>query len=344
MWRTWPAVVALLALPGLTGCEPDPGPVAASPPASPAPTAEPERGPGIAPVPAGMAVRALEFADAEHAYALFAHCPGVSCRWALAASADGGQSWVPRALPVDKAAELTLTVRDARTLTVGAGRDQYTSVDGGRTFRPGEAARTGWLVEAGRVRFAAADGSPPPAVAQPPLDGVDRLATGSDGRVWVAGHAGGQLAVAVSGDRGRSWQVTRLPRPDVAGRPRVERLLVAPDGAEAWAVLAPTPAPLAVQVAPAGGGWLRLGPGEGVVGTSQAPAGRGRLLSAAAAAPVVFSYQEAPHTAGPPDVVALSQLPDGTVRGHTAQPGVLHLCACRSEIRWTRVAVRAPVR
>jgi hypothetical protein len=58
---------------------------------------------------------------------------------------------------------------------------------------------------------------------------------GPDGRWWVFGRDGDRISVAVSADRGSSWQSRDLPaHPDLTGPPATLQALLSSDGADAW--------------------------------------------------------------------------------------------------------------
>jgi len=220
-------------------------PEAAQPPAQP-------------PVPSTMTFQ-LDFADADHAYALGSDCeePEGTCTLELFATADGGRNWEKRTLPDgdEKYALGDLTVLDADRLViyrVSAGDEEWRRIasdDSGRTWRdvgmgemgaPAPLSEDAWIqqvcvgeAEDGGCRLGVGTMSPDgekvvPAPAQPPL--VEPLAGSSateGGRFWAAGidRATGRWAISVSSDLGSTWTTTPV---DVPGEPAMT---------DAWAVV-----------------------------------------------------------------------------------------------------------
>lgn len=188
----------------------------------------------------------LDFADADHGYALARRCvvADENCQYALYRTADGGRDWQPRQLPPaadEKTGYRTATLfvlgPDAVTIERPKGdtADRIASVDGGRTWtmiqRPWAAAtvrpplsRDALLVGAcgeKPVTGQACDnvgtiepssGTFVPAPSQPPLTAMNpgSVATAS-GRWWVVGKSvtTGRGAISVSSD-GLTWATSTL--------------------------------------------------------------------------------------------------------------------------------------
>ena len=236
-------VLAVLALPR-------PGP-------APDPALEPT------PPPAPPAGQLIDTAFGRTtAYALLGSCEpaGTGCRYELLSSGDEGRSWtrlrspVPPPAPDDGfSAELLVTGDDDLTVRDPARDRVHTSTDRGRTFtaralRPGpalDAVPPGLRVEqtwcggdpCGPSRLVVLDpatGRQSPLRAQPlPRSTLIDVATGDDGRIWVAGPDGDRVVSAVSRDRGRTWR--QLPA--LTGPPVVLLHLVPLPGADAGAYL-----------------------------------------------------------------------------------------------------------
>lgn len=222
------AVVAVSVAVPLLRALPD----AAQPPAQPA-------------IPASMTFE-LDFADADHGYALGSDCedPDQVCTLALFATGDGGRHWERRTLPEgdELFSVAQLTVIDENRLVVDrilADGEQLTRIvskDRGSTWQKGALGgvapsaplpENGWLqgvcvgedeggCELG-VGTPSQDGDlVVPAPAQPSLvePQVGRVAT-EGGRFWATGidRRTGRWAVSVSSDRGETWTTTPLTVP-----------------------------------------------------------------------------------------------------------------------------------
>lgn len=237
--------LAVVAVPR-TGPAPEPG-FTSAPTEAAVPTPGP---PGVPPV----VMVAIAFGRST-AYALLGDCPGTAptCTYRLVASPDAGRTWttLPSPLPALSgnegfSAELLVTGDDDLTVLDRARRRAYASTDRGRSFAervlrdgpPIDAVPPGLRVEqtwcdgddcspARLVVFDPATGRTSPLRAQP-VTGSTMLAvaTGDDGRIWVAGQDRDGVALALSGDRGRTWQA--LPTPAGIGRVRLMRLVPLP--------------------------------------------------------------------------------------------------------------------
>jgi hypothetical protein len=233
--------------------------VLAVPRAAPAPPAV-SPGPGIptapdptAAVPDAQVVQTVF--GATTAYALLGSCSDSGrCTYGLLASPDEGRSWARRHAPLPAltgedgfSAELRVTGGDDLAVLDPLHQRLYASTDQGRTFAT-RVLRAGPAVDAvppgltaeptrcggdscGPARVVVLDpatGRTSPLRAQP-FSGLQHVevATGDDGRIWVAGWDGDRLVSAVSDDRGRTWRAL----PALAGPPlRLVRLVPVPGG------------------------------------------------------------------------------------------------------------------
>lgn len=311
-------LVAAAVATGASACQPArPAGVATTPNT----TAEPDRTEindlerrAAAPVPRGLAPHTLEFADVDHGYALYQHCdPDASaspdaggaaplvCTAALAATLDGGQSWVARTLPVARSRGFQLYVVDAQTVVLAAAPNAwYVSHNAARTFTasPAGIRPVEYDLLAGPVAARCPAGADDcahrsvvrvgpagraPLVTQPGLPGeLVAAREGADGRIWAVALQAGVAYPALSRDQGRTWV---RGGPLAPGGRRVDHalLLLSADGADAWVVL------LTVDGFPALWWWDQAGgrwrPGEAAgrpepasgAGVSVAPAGHGVL-------------------------------------------------------------------
>ena len=186
-------------------------------------------------------LRDVQFADAEHAYALSARCErglGQPCDLGLAASADGGHTWEIWAPPIAEAPAdrlPRLITLDATGIVLSGestwfgryGQPGWQRID---TSTPHPAdAPTDAPTRTARLRLDPAatggctgrpvqvwrhDGSVGQLPAQPDMDVCwVSSAPAADGAWWVGGTKGGTPAVGRSRDYGRTWQVFPLAGP-----------------------------------------------------------------------------------------------------------------------------------
>ncbi|MGN9811980.1 hypothetical protein ACTMSW_21800 [Micromonospora sp. BQ11] len=262
------AGVAALFLAGPGGAYAMAGRDDAPTPPAPEPSASPdgrfvERAVAVPGVPG--ALRRLEFVDARHGWALFDTCDqgddqaSSDCQRDLARTEDAGVTWWRTALPAAAdGPNLTgspyVLPLDGQRATVVTGKRYLVTVDGGASFTdhplsaPPEVislavgSDSGYLLRCPEdlvisgtacpgQRLVRVDGTP--IRAQPPLtsrsDGHNQLVEGGDGRLWVTTREGDRLTVSVSDDQASTWRGL----PPVAG---AARLLVSPDGRDAWLV------------------------------------------------------------------------------------------------------------
>jgi hypothetical protein len=175
----------------------------------------------------------IQFADAEHGFALATVCPGGQeyCELSFAVTDDGGHVWQRRELPVNRVGAFTPPVLPNLVPvgpdTVGlVGEKAWIRGVGG--WRPMDLASAGPIDSVGRdgilwardgetctpgpVYVWRADGTVGPLAHQPPLRACQAVYA-VDGSWWVGGYAAGSAgpAVAVSRDGGRSWRPAALP-------------------------------------------------------------------------------------------------------------------------------------
>jgi hypothetical protein len=204
----------------------------------------------------------VDFADADHGYALGSDCvTNELCWFTLLATTDGGRSWQPRTLPKAsgryKSGGMHVFGPNQVVFSLvgedGAPGGEFISDDAGRTWRGWSglrASETATAIPAGAslmhicLDYTAGGGcvsglgatvpdkgevSPTPT--QPPL--VRPLQAGgvptAGGRYWAAGKdaSSGRWAIAVSSDAGVTWATTQL---DVPGEPSTA-------GGDAWSVV-----------------------------------------------------------------------------------------------------------
>jgi hypothetical protein len=190
----------------------------------------------------------VDFADADHGYALATHCPenGEGCSFSVYATTDGGRSWQRRVLPGPASSYLVaeLYVLGPDLLAIDRRNSRLYSADAGRSWQEvayewpaneGAPISPGGLLTGVCVRqpstqdvcrelgtIVPGTGKTRTVPSQPPLylKRIGSTAT-AGGRWWTTGRntATGKWSVAVSGDAGRSWATSKLA---VAGVPSVD--------------------------------------------------------------------------------------------------------------------------
>ena len=262
--RAAAVLVASICLTASAGCRAHPE---ARPTALPPPTysiGEPRT--GVLPVPAGMRLQAMQFADADHGYALEwsvqpvervtidANTYSERYRTLLFATADGGRTWTPRPLPAPVLDGPTLGVLGPQRIVISAD-GWYVSSDDGQTFRryPADGpAPPEFQAAPGVHLWASGDCTPGPcfelieqtaagqqrrhkwtssALPAPP----EAASYGPDSRWWAFARDGGRIYAAVSTDRGVTWQAREVPaHPALASAPRQLGAQLSADGEDLW--------------------------------------------------------------------------------------------------------------
>lgn len=184
----------------------------------------------------------VQFVDRDHGFALTATCPGSErpCSYGLAVSADGGRSYQHRVLPLAKIPPLggysaDLYAVTARTVVIEADGQWWVSLDAGRTWRlaPDSVGRNvAGIPAVGRLYTGCADTncenrelsvidpetglrSQVPNVPLAQVHGSSESTIAPDGTRWISGIVrGGDPALATTRDGGRTWSVSRFPKPD----------------------------------------------------------------------------------------------------------------------------------
>jgi hypothetical protein len=367
-------IAALTALATMTAssCQPaepaaEPGDVISYPAELPTPEGpeDPFNRWAVAPVPAGLTVKAVEFPDADRGYALFERCAtNEPCQVALAVSLDGGLSWLSRKLPFDNAVQTMMAVGRGNVLLLRAQpHGWYISRDSGRTFqpRPLDPPPVELALAGPQFVYRCADGSTScaqpvvmeimadgtgkavPAPAPIPADARDvQLVLGGDGRLWMAyaatRNAAKVVTLAVGTNRGSSWSevgAAAFNTPTNAG----PFLAVSSDGAGVWLL--------------AGGAGFRVGD-TGALEDVSGIRGLPQITSAVAISKdraVVStdnngSWYLRPTTTqrgAPRDMNLVKPLGGGVMFGYTSNAGERYLCQSTVEpVRWAKITVTAP--
>ncbi|GIE88275.1 WD40/YVTN/BNR-like repeat-containing protein [Actinoplanes regularis] len=184
----------------------------------------------------------VQFVDRDHGFALTATCADDKqpCAYGLAVSTDGGRSYQHRTLPLAKVRQLEgysaeLHAVTAGTVVIEDRGKWWVSLDAGRTWRsaPDSAARNAaGIPAAGRLHTRCADAncdtrelvvidpetglrSAVPDVPLERVQGTSESTVAADGTRWISGTTrGGDPALAITRDGGRTWSVSRFPEPD----------------------------------------------------------------------------------------------------------------------------------
>jgi photosystem II stability/assembly factor-like uncharacterized protein len=189
----------------------------------------------------------VDFADADHGYALATHCPKDrrACSFTMYATTDGGRNWQPRKLPAPLnpktsyfAAAMYVLGPDQIAMDWPFGSpnepSRIYSSDAGRnwhvvqnwSFNVREPTAPGGLLTGACIEQPSGSGvcgnlgtiRPESGVTvqiptQPPLQLMQAGSEATaDGRLWTAGRnrSTGAWSVAVSGDSGRTWTTSEL--------------------------------------------------------------------------------------------------------------------------------------
>jgi hypothetical protein len=348
------AAVVVLAVGGAGSCGSDKKPtVDGSERASPAPppTADQagqhsERHSELT-VADGLRPQVMEFVDAYTGYVLFAGC-SQECGSALFVTFDGGQSWVERTLPFERAEAVDLWLVDGDTIIV-AGRPLgwFRSVDAGRTFvRGGDGEPAPAEYQSGPSvgcverrqecpRVLLVDGRRAPV--QPPLAGILRGAErGPDNTVFAVATTGTTVTTATSHDGGRSWAPSggpvTVPAADAV------TLSVSPDGTDVWLV-ANNATSLAAYLWGAGG-WREVKSGIATPRPGGTVAlGDGVLAVACSRFSYLHSDGRFHHSERPMNAVSVRLLRDGTLMTSTAPADVWLGTGDAAARAWNRVTV-----
>ncbi|GGM55150.1 hypothetical protein GCM10011608_45000 [Micromonospora sonchi] len=184
----------------------------------------------------------VQFVDRDHGFALTATCPDGKqhCSYGLAVSIDGGRTYQHRALPLAKvpptegySADLHAVTTD--TVVIEDRGKWWVSINAGRTWRsaPDSVARNvAEIPAAGRLHVRCRDTNceireltvidpdtglrlKVPNVPLERVHGSSESTIAPDGTRWISGTARGDVpALATTRDGGRTWSVSRFPKPD----------------------------------------------------------------------------------------------------------------------------------
>ncbi|SMD23822.1 sialidase family protein [Kibdelosporangium aridum] len=204
--------------------------------------------------PAGLDgnVVAIDFADAQHGFALLTDCLATEverpqCLWRLEATRDGA-TWLPRTVPpLTGGPDSDVQALGKDTVVITQGGVRWLSKDGARTwtrlpvgltspvdsFPPGAEIFVGcsdWrLTDCDKPQLLVTlpdSGAVAPLVGQPPVDmsrAIAQPVPAADGSWWVYSEdrMTSRITLAVSRDDGRTWLLSNPPSPQspIAGMP-----------------------------------------------------------------------------------------------------------------------------
>lgn len=301
------------------------------------------------PVAEGLRPQVMEFADAYTGYVLLAGC-SQSCGGALFATFDGGQSWLERTLPFERAEAVNLWLVDAKTIIVsGRPAGWFRSTDGGRTFvrggdgedpGPAEYSRGPGVgcverrQECPRVLLLNGAAAPVP----PPVNGELRAAArGPDGRLYAAAAAGTAVTAATSADGGRSW--APLGGPLAVPAADSVALSVSPDGKDVWLLAGGADALAAYLWEPAGWRQVRRDIAGAGRGSGVAAVGQGVLAVAGSRFSYLYADGALRNADRPTNATSVRLLADGTLVTSTAPSDVWLGTGDAAARLWSRVTV-----
>ncbi|MEU4160580.1 hypothetical protein [Actinoplanes sp. NPDC026670] len=184
----------------------------------------------------------VQFADRDHGFALTSTCPGEEqpCSYGLAVTVDGGRTYQHRKVPLAKVPPLEgysadLHAVTGQTVVIEDRGKWWASIDAGRTWRsvPNSVTRSVAVIPAkARLHIHCADTNcdkreltviaPETGMrlklSNVPLESVHGSSESTiapDGTRWLSGIArGGVPALATTRDGGRTWSVSRFPKPE----------------------------------------------------------------------------------------------------------------------------------
>ncbi|MDR7280157.1 sialidase family protein [Catenuloplanes atrovinosus] len=294
-------------------------------------------------VPPG-AVPRLAFVSQDVGYALYG-CGGEQCPAPLFGTVDGGATWRRLAHPATgrvslyaspRALVLWWSARDVSLMSTDRGVT-WTEVE--RSLAPYRGIRGFFQAEDSGGLVSWRDGLPVRVPERPPLPFVSAVATGADGRVWVACLLSGGVRAAVSVDGGETWAVT--PVVPQGGWPVSLSLRVSADGRNVWLLGHPSdPAAFPLLWTMVAGRWLPVAAaGHPHVFDSAVPVAGGLVVSGAAGSGLIAGGRYLPLRGWPPSDSGLYLLEDGTVFTQAGAVGWLGV-GFGVDRRWTRIELR----